>query len=127
MHCHRKRYEYNRTGFEAHVAKCKAADGTLADPEVLCDNHEVCTEALGDSNAFCDTYCPTPRDGDESFTPVVECWDCPEVATSSLVNPRQARLAWEALPTDFCGKCVSQSAVCNANTTETRRRRRRFF
>jgi len=47
---------------------------------------------------------------------VAECWQCPEVATSGLVNPAEAKKSWEDLRASgiMCGRCLqSNSDICS--------------
>ena len=51
---------------------------------------------------------------------VAECWQCPEVATSGLVNPAEAKKSWEDLKASgiMCGRCLkSNSDICSADFT----------
>lgn len=88
MQCDTPRWKYKKAEAATYQPKCHSGLGDRLDKD--CTKHEDCPTDT-DPKAFCKTYCPTPREGDDTFFGVASCWDCPEVATSSLVNPGQAR------------------------------------
>lgn len=99
MQCGKTRSEYSPDGLAGYQPRC---DGVGGDAGKTCRSDSDCVRLVGGSRGNCTQYCPGGQSG---------CWNCPDIRTVGLVNPRVAKTLWANMT--FCARCTRNSGgVC---------------